>query len=200
MNPTYPHCFSGNIFWVFHITFKNASFSWYGDKPENSRLRVISLYYLLTKGICILKCPCGYTFFFSWPDFVHFWCGTVVLRRFWKWWIPSVRQSEWRLLHSSVIKVDSASLRWMERLPLISVELIQAHILNLMKNIIHMTLINSVCKTDSKIWLQISSETYYDDDDDYHPVEQTNVPCVQKRIVYCLNFAMHFFTLHLFSS
>jgi len=47
----------------------------------------------------------------------------------------------------------------MERLPLISVELNQAHILNLMKNIIHMTLINSVCKTDSKIRLQISSET-----------------------------------------
>lgn len=49
-----------------------------------------------------------------------------------------------------------------------------------MKNIILMTLINSVCKTDSEIWLQISSETY--DDDDY-PVEQTG-PCVD-----CLHFA-----------
>lgn len=66
----------------------------------------------------------------------------------------------------------------MERLPLISVQLNQAHILNLMKNIIRMILINSVCKTDSKIWLQIPSETYYDDDDDDYPVEQTNVPCV----------------------
>lgn len=67
----------------------------------------------------------------------------------------------------------------MESLPLISVELNRAHILNLMKTIIHMTLINCVCKTDSEVGLRISSETRSDDDDgdvDY-PVEQTE-PCV----------------------
>lgn len=74
----------------------------------------------------------------------------------------------------------------MERLPLISVELIQAHILNLMKNIIHMTLINSVCKTDSKIWLQISSEAYYDDDD--YLAEQANAPRVLKSIIILPEF------------
>lgn len=64
----------------------------------------------------------------------------------------------------------------MESLPLISVELNQAHILNLMKNIIHMTLINSVCETGSEIRLWIASETFDYDDDDY-PAEQTE-PCV----------------------